>query len=163
MTPDGALTAEQLRSLAAEKGLSWTVSDEGAVSPETVTTESLAELLSAVSGAEPVLLMPSPLDNSAGGIALQDDGSVVLGQKGDVDFDGKVTGYDASLALLGFIERSNDFAESERTLTPAQEKIADVDGDGELTAYDSSMILTYFTMIAAQYQNLSWADVLPKT
>lgn len=163
MKPDGAVTAEQLRSLAAEKGLSWTVSDEGEVSPETVTTESLTELLTAVSGAYPVLLMPSPLDNSAGAIALQDDGSVVLGLKGDVDYDGKVTGYDASLALLGFIERSNDFAESERTLTPAQEKIADVDGDGELTAFDSSMILTYFTMTAAQYQNLTWADVLPKT
>ncbi|MCR5307095.1 MAG: dockerin type I repeat-containing protein [Oscillospiraceae bacterium] len=83
---------------------------------------------------------------------------------GDVDGDGKVTAFDASLALTGFNEATvMGYEPEERTLTPAQEQIADVDGDGELTAFDASMILTYFNMkFNGGYDDLTWADVLPE-
>ena len=82
--------------------------------------------------------------------------------RGDVDGDRSVTAYDASLALIGFLERTNGFAEDARTLTPAQEIIGDVDGDGDLTAFDASMILSYFTLsTAGGYSGLTWEDVLP--
>ena len=82
---------------------------------------------------------------------------------GDVDGDGQVTAYDATLALTAFSEKTAGYADGERSLTPAQEQIADVDGDGELTAFDASMILTYFNMkYNCGYDDLTWADVLPE-
>ena len=82
---------------------------------------------------------------------------------GDVDGDGKVTAYDATLALTAFSEKTAGYADGERTLTPAQEQIADVDGDGELTAFDATMILTYFNLkFNTGYDDLTWADVLPE-
>ena len=87
----------------------------------------------------------------------------LLPLKGDVDGDGKVTAYDATLALTAFSEKTAGYVDGERTLTPAQEQIADVDGDGELTAFDASMILTYFNMkYNGGYDDLTWADVLPE-
>ena len=162
MTPDGDyLSEERLRVLENENDLSWTVNDAGGVSPETVTTESLIELLSIVANADPVILRPSPLAESSYGV--QNDDVRVLYQKGDVDGDGKVTAYDATLALTAFSEKTAGYADGERTLTPAQEQIADVDGDGELTAFDATMILTYFNLkYNTGYDDLTWADVLPE-
>ena len=80
---------------------------------------------------------------------------------GDVDADGEVTAYDASLALMGFNEIMLDYAPEERTLTPAQEKTADVDGDSVLTAFDASMILTYFSMANAGFDDVTWEEILP--
>ena len=83
---------------------------------------------------------------------------------GDVDGDGQITAYDATLALTAFSEKTAGYAEGERSLTPAQEQIADVDGDGELTAFDATMILTYFNLkYNTGYDDLTWADVLPET
>ncbi|MCR5305574.1 MAG: hypothetical protein K6E36_03640 [Oscillospiraceae bacterium] len=82
---------------------------------------------------------------------------------GDLDGDGEITAYDASLALTGFNEATVLGLEpGDRTLTPAQEALADVDGDGALTAYDATCILTYFTLKSnAGFDDLTWADVLP--
>ena len=83
---------------------------------------------------------------------------------GDVDGDGKVTAFDASLALTGFNEATvMDYEPEERTLSTAQEKIADVDGDGLLTAFDATCILTYTNLkYNAGFDDLTWEDVLPK-
>lgn len=83
---------------------------------------------------------------------------------GDVDGDGKVTAFDASLALTGFNEATvMDYEPEERTLTPAQEQIADVDGDGVLTAFDATCILTYTNLkYNAGFDDLTWEDVLPE-
>ena len=83
---------------------------------------------------------------------------------GDVDGDGQVTAYDATLALTAFSEKTAGYADGERTLTPAQEQIADVDGDGELTAFDATMILTYFNLkYNTGFDDITWADILPET
>ena len=83
---------------------------------------------------------------------------------GDVDGDGKVTAFDASLALTGFNEATvMGYEPEERTLTPLQEKIADVDGDGLLTAFDATCILTYTNLkYNAGFDDLTWEDVLPE-
>ena len=162
MTPDGDyLSEERLRVLEYENDLSWTVNDAGGVSPETVTTESLIELLSIVANADPVILRPSPLAESSYGV--QNDDVRVLYQKGDVDGDGEITAYDASLALTGFNEATvMGYEPEERTLSPAQEQTADVDGDGVLTAFDATCILTYTNLkYNAGFDDLTWADVLP--
>ena len=162
MTPDGSLLSEdRLRILADESDLSWIIGLEGTVSPETVTTESLIEVLSIVSDADPVILKPSGLAESS--YELQIDDVRLLYQKGDVDGDGQITAYDASLALNGFNEATVLGLEpGDRTLTPEQEALADVDGDGALTAYDATCILTYFTLKSnAGFDDLTWADVLP--
>ena len=162
MTPDGDyLSEERLRVLEYENDLSWTVNDAGGVSPETVTTESLIELLSIVANADPVILRPSPLAESSYGV--QNDDVRVLYQKGDVDGDGEITAYDASLALTGFNEATvMGYEPEERTLSPAQEQTADVDGDGVLTAFDATCILTYTNLkYNAGFDDLTWEDVLP--
>ena len=164
-TAGDTLEAGQLRTLAAEKGMSWTVTDQGEVIPETVTAESLVGVLDTVCGAFEVMLKPSSL--AASSLALQNDDARVLYQKeieiGDVDGDGRVTAFDASLALTGFNEATvMDYEPEERTLSPAQEQTADVDGDGVLTAFDATCILTYTNLkYNAGFDDLTWADVLP--
>ncbi|MCR5306564.1 MAG: hypothetical protein K6E36_08715 [Oscillospiraceae bacterium] len=145
--------ADALQKLAADLKKNWTVTDDNHITPDTVTTESLVDIIATVSAAYPVTPMLSPLDNSSKGIALL----------GDLDGDGQITAYDASLALTGFNEATVLGLEpSDRTLTPAQEALADVDGDGALTAFDATCILTYTNLkYNAGFDDLTWEDVLP--
>ena len=82
--------------------------------------------------------------------------------KGDLDGDGSISAYDASLVLRGANEITAGIEAANRTLTPAQEALGDVDGDGELTAFDASCILRYYNLkYVAEIEGITWADVLP--
>ena len=81
---------------------------------------------------------------------------------GDVDGDGEVTAFDASMVLRGFNETMAGLDPEVRSLTPLQEMIGDVDGDGELTAFDASCILRYYNLRGiAGIEDITWEDVLP--
>ena len=81
---------------------------------------------------------------------------------GDLDGDGSISAYDASLVLRGANEITAGIEAANRTLTPAQEALGDVDGDGELTAFDASCILRYYNLkYVAEIEGITWADVLP--
>ncbi|MBR5405734.1 MAG: hypothetical protein IK107_05515 [Oscillospiraceae bacterium] len=73
--------ANALKKLAADLKKNWTVTDDNHIAPDTVTTESLVDVIATVSAAYPVAPMLSPLDSSSKGIALQNDGTRLLYQK----------------------------------------------------------------------------------
>ena len=82
--------------------------------------------------------------------------------RGDLDSDGKVTAFDASIALIGFNEHMAGLDAEQRTVKPAQETAGDVDGDGELTAFDASCILRYYNLKEnAGIEGITWEDIIP--
>ncbi|MDD4968722.1 MAG: dockerin type I repeat-containing protein [Paludibacter sp.] len=62
---------------------------------------------------------------------------------GDVSFNGTINPYDASLIL--------QYAVSNITLNPAQQKVADVSGNGTIASYDASLILQYNVGLTATF------------
>lgn len=83
--PTGGLKFQQspnepyhdLTKLIAERNLPWTIDAEFGITPETVTTESLLDVLTTVSSAFPVSLKTAGITGWSG-IVLQDDGACVL-------------------------------------------------------------------------------------
>ncbi len=65
---------------------------------------------------------------------------------GDVDFDGKYTAQDASLALRNYVFLSS---KKDSPLSTLQRKCADADHDNIAKADDASMILRYFTYLSS--------------
>jgi hypothetical protein len=82
--------------------------------------------------------------------------------RGDVDFDGWVTAYDASMVLTEFTMIMAGYPPS---FTAEQQAVADMDGDGEITAYDATMILKMFTMdiigYPSEYEWITFDDGRP--
>lgn len=62
---------------------------------------------------------------------------------GDVDQDGRITAYDASLILQSISEIT--------VLTPSQEEAADTDHNGTVTAFDASRIIQYVSEIISGF------------
>lgn len=65
---------------------------------------------------------------------------------GDVDMDGKISAYDASLVLAEYTSVSSHGSSS---LNADQRTAADVDGDGKIGASDAGAILSFYSYLAA--------------
>ena len=79
---------------------------------------------------------------------------------GDVDGDGVITPYDATLVLIAFSDLTAGFEPDELTLTAEQQVIADVDLDGAITAYDATMILTFSSLLGAGFDDITWYELI---
>lgn len=78
---------------------------------------------------------------------------------GDIDGDGKISAYDASLTLSEYAALSAGRAS---TLTAEQRILADVDGDGKIGANDAGLILTFYSYLAGNGSEANIRDWLSK-
>jgi hypothetical protein len=65
---------------------------------------------------------------------------------GDINNNGRITAYDASLAIQHVVGLIN--------LSPKQQKAADVTGDGTITALDAALILQYAVGLITQFPKM---------
>ncbi|MBQ8180433.1 MAG: hypothetical protein IJ010_00435 [Ruminococcus sp.] len=91
----------------------------------------------------------------AGGYTYSKEYALHLGYLlGDVDGDGKITGSDATMALVEYTRISSDL---DGEFNKYQNAAADVNKDGILNGTDATMILRYYTIMSSN-GNPSWDE-----
>ncbi len=77
---------------------------------------------------------------------------------GDLNGNGKIEADDAQCALMAYV---NKLADKANSMTDRQRRAADIDGDGEVTATDAQIILRYYVNRLAG-KDVTWEELLPK-
>ena len=133
-------------------GLKWSSSDEA------VATVGANGVVTAQADTGDCTITAEFINGSGETVSLTCQ--IHIGLFGDVDGDGMITPYDATLVLIAFSDLTAGFTPEELTLTAEEQIIADVDLDGAITAYDATMILTYSSLLGAGFDDVTWYELI---
>ena len=133
-------------------GLKWSSSDEA------VATVGANGVVTAQADTGDCTITAEFINGSGETVSLTCQ--IHIGLFGDVDGDGVITPYDATLVLIAFSDLTAGYTPEELTLTAEEQIIADVDLDGAITAYDATMILTYSSLLGAGFDDVTWYELI---